>query len=370
MSARNRLSRRCVLQSSGALLIGTTLAEAQAPTRSTDTARLNYNESPFGPSPRARQAIRDSAASAWKYAYQEVPALRSMIAGHEGVGPENVFVSEGSGEILKLMAMIHGAAGSEIVVTRPTFPMLPRYAAHRGATVTWVGVDAKFGHDFAALSRAINDATRVVYVCNPNNPTGILADRETLRAFITAAARQTLVVVDEAYIEFAPQPARSSVVDLVGSGGNLLVTRSFSKIYGLAGLRVGYGIAEAGLIRQLESLRFSIPNQAGVAAARASHGDADFRARICGKIRDGVAFCGRLFEEVGMRYLPTSANFVMFDTGRDDASFVEFARAQGVMVAPVEDPWSRWARVTMGRPEDMQSFARALRAYRDHGARS
>lgn len=363
-----RLSRREVLQSSGALLVGSTLSAAGIAPRivqaqPTGTIRLNYNESPFGPSRRAREALLTLGDGAWKYAYEEVPALRSLIAQHEGVRPENIFVSEGSGEILKLAALIHGEPGRQVIAARPTFIMLPQYASRRGATVTWVDVDENFGHDFSAMRAAVTDSTSLVYVCNPNNPTGALADPDELRAFIKAVSQQALVLVDEAYVDFAPEPAQATVIDLVKSGANLLITRSFSKLYGLAGLRVGYGIANADVIRRLESLRISIPNQAGVAAARASHGDAAFRAEIRKKIGDSIAFSTHLFGELKLRYAASHANFMMFDTGKDSFEFVEFARERGVMVAPVHEPLSTWVRVSMGRLEDMQEFARTLRAF-------
>lgn len=362
-----RLSRRGVLQSSGALLAGSVINVAAAvQAQSTGTVRLSYNESPFGPSRRAREALLALGDGAWKYAYEEVPALRSLIAEHEAVRPENVFVSEGSGEILKLAALIYGAPGRQIIATRPTFPMLPQYAARRGATVTWVDVDSNFGHDFPALRARVTDSTSLVYVCNPNNPTGALADPDSLHAFINEVSKRALVLVDEAYIDFAPEPERATAIGLARSGANILVTRSFSKLYGLAGLRVGYGIAKTDIISQLESLRMSIPNQAGVAAARASHGDAVFRAEIRKAVGASVAFSTQLFGALSLRYAPTHANFVMFDTGKQSTGFVEFARARGVLVAPVNEPLSTWVRVSMGRLGDMQAFARTLRAFVDH----
>jgi histidinol-phosphate aminotransferase len=325
--------------------------------------RLNYNESPFGPSRRARQALLALGEDTSRYAYDEAVALRSLLAEHEGVREENVFVSEGSGEILKLAALLHGEPGRQVIATRPTFTMLPQYASRRGATVEWVDVSERFGHDFAALASAVTSSTSLVYVCNPNNPTGTLADRTELRSFIERVSPRALILVDEAYIDFAPDPQRATVIDLARAGANILVTRSFSKIYGLAGLRVGYGIGPVPLIRRLESLRMSIPNQAGVAAARASVGDTEFCAEIRQKNGESIAFCSRLFGELGIRYAPTAANFMMFDTGKEAADFVEFARERGVMVAPIYEPLTTWVRVSMGRLEDMEVFAKTLRAF-------
>jgi histidinol-phosphate aminotransferase len=365
----NRFSRRGVLQSAGALLAGSAIgvaacAQVRAARR---TVRLSYNESPFGPSRRAREALlalgEDTWRRAYEYGYGEVSDLRSLIADHENVRPDNVFVSAGSGEILKLAALIHGEPGRQVIAARPTFPMLPQYASRRGATVAWVDVDERFGHDFPAMKAEVTDATSLVYVCNPNNPTGALANRDELRAFIEQVSPQALVLVDEAYIDFAPAPEQATMIGLARSGANVLVTRSFSKLHGLAGLRIGYGIANAAIVRRLESLRISIPNQAGVAAARASHGDTAFRAEIRSKIRASVAFCNRLFDSLSQPHAPTHANFMMFDTGEESTAVVEFARERGVLVAPVYEPLSTWARVSMGRIEDLQVFAQTLRAF-------
>lgn len=328
--------------------------------------RLSYNESPFGPSARAREALLRLGDGAWKYAYEEVPALRDQIAKHEGVRPENVFVSEGSGEILKLAALIYGEPGRQVIATRPTFIMLPQYASRHGATVEWVDVNARYGHDFSALKAAVTDSTSLIYVCNPNNPTGTLAEPDELRAFIKQVPSRAVVLVDEAYIDFAPEPRKASMIDLVKSGANVLVTRTFSKVYGLAGLRVGYALAKPDIIRRLESVRISIPNQAGVAAASASLGDGAFYDEIRGRIAQSRDYCYRLFGELRVRYAPTHANFVMFDTGRESTEFVEFANERGVLVAAVYEPLSTWVRVTLGRMEDMRVFGETLRAFNDH----
>jgi histidinol-phosphate aminotransferase len=360
----NPISRRSILQSAGALWLGSGLRFANAAeARPRAVARLNHNENPFGPCDRARQALSNLEDVSWMYPFEQVPALRSMLAEHEGVRPENIYVSEGSGEVLKLAAIIYGEPGREVIAARPTFPMLPQYAERRGATVTWVDVNDRFDHDLAAMQAKVRDATSLIYICNPNNPTGTLTADGELRAFIHELSRRALIVVDEAYIDFAPEPRKASVIDLVKSGENVLVTRTFSKLYGLAGLRIGYGIGKVETIRRLESLRMSMPNQAGLAAARASLGDAAFYAEARKRAGECVKFVRGVFEELGIRYVPTHANFMMFDTRSESSDFLEFARERHVLIAPVGEPFSSWARVSMGRPEDMQSFANALRAF-------
>jgi histidinol-phosphate aminotransferase len=359
-----RPSRRGVLGVSGVLAAANSLVHAAAAETSPRIiARLNHNENPFGPSPRAREALQSLGANAWRYPYEEVAELRRQIAAYERVQPENVFVGEGSGEILKVVAIVHGRPGREIVAARPTYATLPRYAAQQGAAVTWVDVDNSFTHDLAAMKAAITDATSVVYVCNPNNPTGTVLDPTNLRAFVTDVSKRALVVVDEAYLDFVAAPDKATMVDRVKAGDNVLVTRSFSKIHGLAGLRIGYGLARSDIIQRLESVRISIPNQAGVVAASASLRDENYRAEMRNKIGESSAFCTRLFQELGLAFIPTQANFMMFDTRKEATVFMEFARSRDVMLAPVGGRFANWVRVSMGRPEHMDLFAQTLRAF-------
>lgn len=360
------ISRRGLLHSGTALLLAGSLGSAGAASSRETTVRLDHNENPFGPSPKAREALIDLGDSAWKYPYEEVTALRALIAQHEGVRPECIYVSEGSAELLKLAALIYGAPGRQIIAARPTFPMLPQYAERRGATVSWVDVNERFGHDFDAMRARVGDETSLIYVCNPNNPTGSLADPAELRTFIKELSSQVLIVVDEAYIDFTPEPARATVIDQVKAGENILITRSFSKLYGLAGLRIGYGVANVDIVRRLESLRISFPNRAGVAAAGASLGDSSFRAETRRNVAESVAFATHLFQERGLRYVPTHANFIMVDIGAEGTEFISFARQRNVRIASVPEPFSSWVRVSMGRPEAMQAFARVLVTFLDN----
>lgn len=357
------LSRRALLQSSAALLVaGSLQGAAFSATKSTRVSRLNHNENPFGPSERARDALLDLGDDAWKYAYEEVRALRSLIAEYEGVRAGNIFVGEGSSEVLKLAAIAYGGPGRQVIAAHPTFTMLPQYAARCGSAVSWVSVDKAYAHDLGTMEAQIGNDTSLIYICNPNNPTGTLTDPGALRAFVQATSNRALTVVDEAYIDFVPDP-ESSMIDQVRSGFNVLVTRSFSKLYGLAGLRIGYGVGSEETIRRLESFRISIPNQGGVAAAAASLGDERFRSVARERLGKSSAFAAKLFDELRLHYISSQANFMMFDTGTEATKFVEFARQRGVLVAAVQDPFSSWVRVSMGRPEDMQHFARSLRGF-------
>jgi histidinol-phosphate aminotransferase len=359
-----QLSRREILRSCGAIAIGGTLgAQVRIEAAPAAIARLNHNENAFGPSQRAKDALLAIGDEAWRYPQEELFALRRLIAEQEGVRPENVFIGEGSGEVLKLAALLYAGPGKTVLAARPTFAMLPEYAARQGASVAWIDVNAAFDQDFAAMAAAVGPATSVVYVCNPNNPTGALADDGKLRSFVLETAKHALVVVDEAYLDYAADSERATLSDLVRANHSVLITRSFSKLHGLAGLRIGYGLARTDIVRRLETARMSIPNRAGVAAARASLGDQSFRSFVRARNGEAVRFVRGVLDELKLPYVPTQASFVMFDVGRSNAEFVEFARQRRVLVAPVAAPFSQWVRVSMGRPEDLQAFANALRAF-------
>lgn len=352
-------TRRGVLQASGVILASSAAVAADAPAA---PLRLCYNENPFGPSERAKQAMAVAAEKSWQYPYETIGLLRQVIAGHEGLAPENVIISEGSGELLKLAALIHSADTKEVVAARPAFPMLAHYAAKRGAQVVWVDLDKDFRHDLAAMQARTGARTSLVYVCNPNNPSGTVLDAGVLRQFIAAMPQQTLVVVDEAYVDYADDPATTTVIDQVKAGRNVFITRSFSKIHGLAGARIGYGLARPDIIRAFENMRISIPNRAGLVAALASFGDKAFLAHSRTATRASLDFTRKAFDDMGVRYAPSQASFLMFDARRDGAAFVENMRKRGILLNVVQDTPSTWARVSMGRMEDMQRFITVLKS--------
>ncbi len=356
------LSRRDVMRAAGAV---TTLAAAPAVSAEPESGfiRLALNENPYGPSEKAKRAMEAAVDGGWMYDFEDANLLRRLIANQEGLKPENVFIAEGSGELLKLAGMIYGGNGAEVVAAMPTFPMLPQYAARSGGQVKWVNVDQAMRHDLGAMQAQVTDRTGVIYICNPNNPTGTVVDPSEMRRFLAAIPPRCLVVVDEAYLDFADDPKGHGLVDQVKAGLTLLVTRTFSKLHGLAGLRVGYGLAKPEIIRRLEAVRISIPNRVGLKAAIASYQDTDFIHRSRETVRTSVAALTAFFDAMDRPYTPTHGNFVMFDTGVSGVSFYEHMRARKILVSPVYEPFESWCRVSIGRADDMQKFTAAAREF-------
>lgn len=284
-------------------------AGAQTADRASRPIKLSGNENPYGFSPRAKQAAIDSIADGNRYADPDaVRKLEAMIAAREGVKPENVVLATGSGEILCMAALAFGK--NEIVAPTPTFPTLMTYAEKLGAAVKAVPLNAKFEHDLDALGRGVTGKTSIVYACNPNNPTASITPNDALRAFCNETAKKLPVFVDEAYLEYTHDFPRNSMIDLVQKGGNVIISRTFSKIYGMAGLRVGYGLAPADLVRKLRNFRMTSLNHISIRAALAAYEDQDFIADS--KKRNAQVrreFLGVL-DGMKLRYAPTDANFV------------------------------------------------------------
>ena len=325
--------------------------------------RLGLNENPYGPSEKAKRAMEGAVDGGWMYDFQDANVLRRLIADKEGLRPENVFIAEGSGELLKIAGMIYGGNGAEVVSAMPTFPMLAQYAARSGGQVQWVNVDKAMGHDLGAMQARVTERTGVIYLCNPNNPTGTVVDPDEVRRFIAALPPRCMVVVDEAYMDFADHPERHALVDQVKAGRTLLITRTFSKLHGLAGLRIGYGLAKPDIIRRLEAVRISIPNRMGLRAAIASYQDLGFLSHSRELVRTGVAAITAFLGAMGRPYVPTQGNFVMFDTGAPAVAFYEHMRTRKILVNPVFEPFETWCRVSIGRAEDMQKFSAAAQDF-------
>lgn len=325
-------------------------------------ARLIANENPYGPSPSARRAVTEALATAWQYPMGDLP-LKQLIAAREGLPPEYIMIGEGSGEILRIAGLVFGQ-GREVVAAAPTFGFLQAYARLMGATVTEVPLDDKLGHDLKALAAAVSSRTGLLYVCNPNNPTGTMVPGPELRPFIQEMAGRTTVLVDEAYLDLWEDWPLHTATDRVRAGEPVIVTRTFSKLHGLAGLRVGYALAPPEIIQRLERHRMTIQGCAGVAAATASYQDKEFQELSRARLKEGLAVTTQALRELKLRHVENGrGNFVFFDTGGPLGDFSAAMRRAGYMVGRPFPPYDSWCRVSMGTVEQMQGFAAALRSY-------
>lgn len=343
----------------GLLLAGPRLVMSAA-SSSAIKARLSLNENPFGPSPAAMEAIAREAGSLSRYTGEEANALIRLIAEKEQVPAEQIIL----GEILEPLGIhlgLQGGAGGEIIYSTPGYTALVDAAATVGGVGVPIALNAQLGNDLPAIAARIGAQTRAVFLVNPHNPSGtISADRE-FKAALAAIASRTLAIVDEAYLEFTDDFASRSAVDLVRSGANVIVFRTFAKVYGLAGLDIGYGIVPrpiGDLLRRKGLANPRLLNRLAVAAATASLQDAGYVATVRKKVAAEREQWEQLFADLKLEHSDARGNFVFFNTGRPHAQFAAALLARGVEIARAFPPLDTWARISIGLPAE-NALARA-----------
>jgi histidinol-phosphate aminotransferase len=330
---------------------------------------LGSNENPYGPSPRVVQALRTLAAEeVYRYPDPQGLGLRRALAAQLGIDPGEICLGNGSHELLMLLAQCYAAPGDEVVYSEFGFAVFAIATAAVGATPRRVpalaaGHAQPRGHDLAAIAAAVGARTRLVYLANPNNPTGTWFDQVELEACLRAIPAHVPVVVDEAYHEYVTVPAVGSALALRARHPNLVVTRTFSKGYGLAGLRVGYAVADAGVIAVLNRLRESFnvggPSLLAATVALADPGHVAMTRDGTQAMRDRLA---RELESLPVRVTPSQTNFLLLDFGRDATPVERGLYDRGVVVRPMGGyGLPQCLRVNLGRDDENARFLAALR---------
>jgi histidinol-phosphate aminotransferase len=321
---------------------------------------LAYNENAFGMFPAAREAVFVAAASGNRYPKETADGLRDDIAQALGVAPEQILLGSGSIEPLKICVELFCAAGRGPVVAEPTFEAVVTYAGLDNIAPVKVPLTADHRVDLEQML-AVAKGAGMIYVCNPNNPTANIVDKDAMLAFIEQVPADVPVLVDEAYHEWVESPRYESCVRYVREGRNVTVLRTFSKVYGLAGLRVGYAVTSADTARRMQPRRLQNSlNTVGLAAARASFADRATAARVrarCTRIR--TDFVGWL-EKRGLKTIPSETNFVMIEIGRPVTPIIEELKARGFLVGRLFPSMPNHLRVSLGTEEQMESFKPVL----------
>lgn len=322
--------------------------------------KLASNENPLGPSPKAVEAIRAALGGVHRYPDGASFRLRERLAAKLGVGPEQLVFGCGADEVLELVAKSFLGPGDECVFAWPSFAMYPIVTRGMGATPVAVPLDGDLVHDLDAMARAVGERTRVVFVCNPNNPTGTSVGAAAFERFAAALPDDVLLVVDEAYVDFARRPDFPDSLGWVRRRPGTLVVRTFSKSVGLAGLRVGYGIGDPALIGWLERARhpFNVNVLAEVAALAALDDDAHL-ARTLETNAAGLAYLTRELGALGIPVWPSEANFLLAKPG--PGAYERLLR-EGVIVRPLGGfGMPEHVRITIGLPEENERLVKALR---------
>jgi len=332
----------------------------------TNIIKLASNENPFGPSPLALAAMQRALTDAWLYPDGSGHQLKQKLAARLGVGVNQITLGNGSNDALVLLAEAYLAPGLEAVYSQYAFAVYPIAIQATGATGVMVpalgaGSRMELGHDLAAMARAVNERTRIVFVANPNNPTGTWVDAAQLEAFIAALPRHVMVALDEAYFEYTADLALQNGIEWLGRYPNLVVFRTFSKAYGLAGVRVGYSVSHPAVADMLNRVRqaFNVSSVGLAGAAAALDDPAHVAAAVNVAIAERARVAARL-REAGTRVIPSAGNFLLLHAGANARERFEQLLRQGIIVRPVANyRLPEHLRVTLGTPEQNDRFLRA-----------
>jgi histidinol-phosphate aminotransferase len=327
----------------------------------TGIVRLSSNENPYGPSPQGLKAMTNVFHLACRYPDENASALIEKLAKLNNVTPDQILLGDGSGEVLKLCAeTFTGAQRGKLVVADPTFEAILHHATVNGAEVVKVPLTNSFAHDLAKMAEVSNAA--LVYICNPNNPTASITPKNELRDFISKTSSPTMVLVDEAYFHYADSSDYDSVIPSVKDHANLIVARTFSKIYGMAGLRCGYAVGQTDTIGQLRAHQsWDSVNIMAVAAASASLDDANQVASGQRLNQETRTFVTTQLEAMGYNCIPSQANFIMFDVKRPVVPVIKALKDKNVEVGRLFPAMPNHMRLTIGKKNEMEAFLSAFR---------
>jgi histidinol-phosphate aminotransferase len=329
--------------------------------------KLASNENPLGPSPRAVEALRGALEGVHVYPDGGGFALRQALAARHGVEPGQITLGNGSNEILELVARAWLAPGRSAVFSRHAFAVYPLVvqavsAEARVADALPADSPQPYGHDLAAMAALVDESTRVVFVANPNNPTGTWIGARELESFVAAMPPETLVVIDEAYAEYVEASEYPDATQWVERFPNVIVTRTFSKIHGLAGLRLGYSVSSSQVAELLNRVRqpFNL-NSLAQAAGLAALGDAEHLARSVQVNREGLQQVSGELEDRRLGFIPSVGNFLTFDLGQPAVPVYDALLRHGVILRPVANyGLPTHLRVTMGTTAENARFLQAL----------
>ncbi|HHJ14890.1 MAG TPA: histidinol-phosphate transaminase [Gammaproteobacteria bacterium] len=346
---------------------GKPLSELEREYGIAQAVKLASNENPLGPSPAARRAVQDGLDELARYPDGNGFVLKAALSARLGVRPEQITLGNGSNDVLELVARAFLSPSSSAVFSAHAFAVYPLVTQAIGAEARVAPAHdgsrgPRYGHDLDAMAALVREDTRVVFIANPNNPTGTWLKEAELRAFLEQLPTTTLAVVDEAYFEYVDAPDYPDASRWIDAFPNLLVTRTFSKAYGLAALRVGYGLSQPELADALNRVRqpFNV-NSPALAAATAALDDEAHLARSVEINRAGLAQLTAGFEALGLDYIPSVGNFVAVDTGRDAAVVYEALLHEGVIVRPVENyGLAGFLRISVGLEQENARCLAAL----------
>lgn len=326
-------------------------------------ARLLANENPYGPSDATKKAIMEAISTGNRYGHEQAHTLIGMIAELEGVTADHIMLGPGSSDLLEKTAINAFKDGKgNVVSAHPSYMSLMNTAQSVGAAWKSVPLTADKAHDLKGMEAAVDSETRLVYVCNPNNPTGTITDATKLRAFCSRVSEKVPVFVDEAYLEFLPEGRESSMVDLVAKGKDVIIARTFSKIHGMAGLRIGYIVAQPERLEVFQKMYRTTMGLCvtSLMGAIASLKDTEFHEKSRVLTQEGRQFVYQKMKALDLEYIPSHTSFIMFPLDMSGKKFRDMMMEEGVGIRVYDIDDKPWGRVSMGTIDELGLFAMAL----------
>ena len=327
----------------------------------TGNIKLSSNENPYGPSEKVRQAMISNFDQACRYPFSYSGELIEKIAAKEGVSKDHIVLAGGSTEGLKVAGLTYGMNGGEIIAAQPTFLALMTYAAQWGGSVNWVPVDKNMMHDLDEMEKRISSKTKLIFLCNPNNPTSTLLPADRVLDFCNTVSDKVTIFSDEAYCDFIEDKNYPSMVSLVKKGKNIIVSKTFSKVYGLAGLRIGYMVAKPEIAAGLRKNIMAFTNVLAIEAAKNALDDQEFYDFSLNKTREAKKIILEGLDDLNLEYAPSNTNFIFFKSGRNIEKLQQQMLAKGIMVGRPFPPFDDWCRISTGTLEEVIQFNDALK---------
>jgi histidinol-phosphate aminotransferase len=327
----------------------------------TGNIKLSSNENPYGPSEKVRQAMISNFDQACRYPFSYSGELIEKIAAKEGVSKDHIVLAGGSTEGLKVVGLTYGMNGGEIIAAQPTFLALMTYAAQWGGSVNWVPVDKNMMHDLDEMEKRISSKTKLIFLCNPNNPTSTLLPADRVLDFCNTVSDKVTIFSDEAYYDFIEDKNYPSMVSLVKKGKNIIVSKTFSKVYGLAGLRIGYMVAKPEIAAGLRKNIMAFTNVLAIEAAKNALDDQEFYDFSLNKTLEAKKIILEGLDDLNLEYAPSNTNFIFFKSGRNIEKLQQQMLAKGIMVGRPFPPFDDWCRISTGTLEEVIQFNDALK---------
>lgn len=360
ISRRKWMGQMTTLVASSACFTVPSFAHNTETLTQTDLIKLDSNENPYGPSPKALEAIRKTLSSGNRYAFDEAEMLHKQLAKHMNVGNDQLLLGSGSSQLLQLLAHWIVLQKYPLTYASPTFNILPNQIRELGGIVNEIIMADDFQYDLNRLGKQAEKNPGIIYLVNPNNPTGIKTSANALKTFCKQATSHSYVIIDEAYIEYTGQ--EDSLVEMIHDNERVIVVKTFSKIYGLAGLRIGYLMAHANTIQKLKPLRIwdnDSLNIVGIAAAKASLNDHTFIRESLEKNKAIRTTTAKALENLGIQTYTSDTNFLLLKIP-ENKDLESILKKRNILISPKVINGSNYARVTMGSEAEMNTFIKHM----------